>query len=317
MAEAVGKREEMFRGEQTTGYRLIHGESDGWPGMVLDRYDGTRVWKLYSAVWLPRLSEMATLLEDTAGGDRLVVRLSRNIQAVARERFDLEDGAVSRGAPLDGPVTFVENGVHFLADVARGQKTGFFLDQRENRREVGHLAAGRDVLNAFSFSGGFSVYAAKGGARSATDLDLSAHALEGARRHFELNRADPGVAGCRHETVQADAFDWLREREPGRYGLVVLDPPSLARRESERDRAIGAYGKLAACGLRVLMPGGILVAASCSAHVTEMEFFGAVRDAARRSGRRMRELRVTGHPPDHPAGFLEARYLKCIYLQAD
>jgi 23S rRNA (cytosine1962-C5)-methyltransferase len=301
----------------TDGCRLINGESDGWPGMVLDRYGAVAVLKLYTAAWLPRLRELTALIVDRIRPDCLVLRLSRNIQEVARGACRVEDGQPLHGPALDAIPVFRESGLRFEADVVRGQKTGFFLDQRENRRRVGALAAGRALLNAFSFSGGFSLYAARGGAIAATDLDLSPHALAAARRNFALNLADPAVGRCRHETVQADAFRWLEENPAPRFDLVVLDPPSLAKREAERDGAIQAYGRLAAAGLCTLRRGGILVAASCSAHVTAEEFFEAVREAARRSGRRWTELETTGHAPDHPATFPEARYLKCIYLRLD
>jgi len=179
------------------------------------------------------------------------------------------------------------------------------------------LSAGRTVLNAFSFSGGFSLYAARGGARSVTDLDISAHALAGAKRNFQLNQGDTAVAGCHHETVQADTFEWLGEKAAGQFDLVVLDPPSLARREPERAVAIQAYGRLAAEGLKSLRDGGILLAASCSAHVSAQEFFEVVRQSAVKSGRKFSELRTTAHAPDHPATFKEAAYLKAIYLKLD
>ena len=196
-----------------------------------------------------------------------------------------------------------------------GQKTGFFLDQRDNRRRVEALSAGRDVLNAFSFSGGFSLYAGRGGAKSVTDLDISAHALASARRNFALNQSLPAVAQCRHETVQGDAFAWLENAGEKSFGLIVLDPPSLAKREVEREGAVQAYGKLVSSGIRLLQREGVLVAASCSAHVSLEEFFDEVRRAARESGRRFEELETTGHPQDHPATFREAGYLKCIYLK--
>jgi 23S rRNA (cytosine1962-C5)-methyltransferase len=301
--------------EQTNGYRWINGESDGWPGLVLDRYDAVLVLKLYTAAWLPRLDEVVGLARGTLGPERIVLRLSRNIQATASGKFGLTDGQLLVGGRLEGCPTFLETGLRFEADVVRGQKTGFFLDQRENRRRVEKLAPGRAVLNAFSFTGGFSLYAARGGARSVTDLDISAHALAGARRNFALNLGDPRVSQCRHETVQVDAFEWLEQNPKARFDLVILDPPSLAKREAERAGAIQAYGKLASGGLRALRPGGVLVAASCSAHVSAGEFFGAVRAAARRSGRGFEELELTGHPPDHPATFPEAQYLKCIYIR--
>jgi 23S rRNA (cytosine1962-C5)-methyltransferase len=302
----------------TTGYRLIHGESDGWPGLVLDRYDATLVLKLYTAAWLPRLDEVVALLQAALQCEQIVLRLSRNIQPAAERRTPPRlDGAVlfsSRAGSETGvPIVFSESGLRFEADVWRGQKTGFFLDQRENRRLVETLARGRRVLNAFSFSGGFSVYAARGGAVSVTDLDLSAHALASAKRNFALNQNFPAVAACRHETARADAFDWL-EKSPATFDLIVLDPPSLAKRATEREGAIRAYERLNALGTRRLARDGILVAGSCSAHVSAAEFFDAVRRAALKSGRKFSELKTTRHPPDHPAGFKEAEYLKMIYL---
>jgi len=213
-----------------------------------------------------------------------------------------------------GPVVFQEDGLRFEADVLRGQKTGFFLDQRENRREVAALAAGRQVLNAFSFSGGFSVHAARGGAAAVTDLDISAHALESANRNFALNQDIAAVAACRHETVQSDTFAWL-EKSRAHFDLIVLDPPSLAKRAAEREGALRAYERLNALGIRRLARGGILVAGSCSAHVSAADFFEAVRRAARMADRKFSELKTVRHPPDHPAGFKEAEYLKVIYLK--
>jgi 23S rRNA (cytosine1962-C5)-methyltransferase len=314
---ALGRREGLFA-EDTTAYRLIHGESDGWPGLVLDRYGSTLVLKLYTSAWLPRVEAMAALVKEALAPEQIVLRLSRNIQELAAREFNRIDGQLVPGdpsppAPARQQVTFLESGLRFEADVVRGQKTGFFLDQRENRRRVEPLAAGRDMLNAFSFSGGFSLYAARGGARSVTDLDLSPHALDSARRNFALNQSHPAVARCSHETLQADAFVWLEQNTKQRFDLVVLDPPSLAKRESERSGAIQAYARLAASGLKALRPGGMLVAASCSAHVSAEEFFGAVRRAARIAGRGFAERETSGHPPDHPATFPEARYLKCLY----
>lgn len=312
--ETLARREGLF-GPETTGYRCIHGESDGWPGLVIDRYAETVVLKIYSAAWLPRLNEILPVFLETIKPQRIVLRLSRNIQSIARSKFGLEDGRILSGPPLDGPVIFLENGLRFEADVLRGQKTGFFLDQRENRALVESLANGREVLNTFSFSGGFSLYAARGGARSVTDLDISVHALQSAERNFALNASLASVQACGHESVQADAFECLQQKSPRQFDLVILDPPSLAKREAEKTHALQAYANLAASGIRRLRPEGILVAASCSAHVPAADFFAMVRQAAQESGRNFEELRITGHPPDHPAGFAEALYLKCIYLK--
>jgi 23S rRNA (cytosine1962-C5)-methyltransferase len=318
LAQTLARRKGLFDAT-TTGYRLIHGESDGWPGLVLDRYDTALVIKIYTAAWLPRLDEILALFKETIPCERIVLRLSRNIQAVAERRSPTRrDGETvftkHAGSETGAPIIFSENGLRFEADVLRGQKTGFFLDQRENRAEVEKLSCGKNVLNAFSFSGGFSVYAARGGAKSVTDLDISAHALASAKRNFALNQNFPGVAACRHETVQADTFEWLPNAREN-FDLIVLDPPSLAKRAAEREGAVHAYEKLNSLGIARLSRDGILVAGSCSAHVSATEFFDAVRRAALKSGRKFSELKTLLHPPDHPATFKEAEYLKVIYLK--
>ena len=312
LEQALRIRRDLFD-EQTTGFRWIHGENDGWPGLVLDQYGTVLVLKLYTAAWLPRLNEVVDLIGSVLSPECLVLRLSRNMQLSAKGGYNLSDGQVLRGDPIDKMPVFLETGLRFEADVVRGQKTGFFLDQRENRRRVEKFASGAEVLNAFSFSGGFSLYAARGGARSVTNLDMSQHALDAAIRNFLLNTDQPSVAKCPHESICADAFAWL-EQNKRQFDVVVIDPPSLAKRESERAGAIQAYGKLVANGIRALHPKGILVAASCSAHVSATEFFQAVRQAASRSGRKFAELETVLHPPDHPARFPEAHYLKAIYL---
>jgi 23S rRNA (cytosine1962-C5)-methyltransferase len=317
LAQAAERRRGLFD-DCTNGYRLINGESDGWPGLVLDRYDDTLVLKLYSMVWLPRFDEISQLIREELKPERLVLRLSRNIQGAARKIISKIDGDILYGDPeLSGEAcpTFLESGLRFEADVCHGQKTGFFLDQRENRRAVESLANGRSVLNAFSFSGGFSLYAARVGATSVTDLDISAHALASAERNFALNQSDAAVAQCPHERVQGEALDWLAANEKRMFDLIVLDPPSFAKRETERSGAIRAYEKLADLGIRHLSPGGILVACSCSAHVTAEEFFDAMRRSAGKSTRGFQEIQTTRHAPDHPATFKEAEYLKGIYLR--
>ncbi len=316
LTQAIERRRGIFD-ERTNGYRMINGESDGWPGLVLDRYDTTLVLKIYTAIWLPRLPEILALIEGQLAPERIVLRLSRNIQPHSGSSAGIfHDREILRGPPLNGPVIFQETGLRFEADVLRGQKTGFFLDQRENRRRIESLARGRTVLNTFSFSGGFSLYAARGGASSATDLDISTHALDSAKRNFALNEAEPGVAQCQHECIQADTFEWLKENERVKFDLMILDPPSFAKREAERAGAIRAYEHLTQLGLTHLKSGGILLSCSCSAHVSAEEFFGAVRSAAAKSGRKFQELETTRHAPDHNATFKEAEYLKAIYLRS-
>jgi len=315
--EAVRRRDGVFD-NQTTGYRLINGESDGWPGLVLDRYDTTLVLKLYTAAWLPRLEEITGWIQTRLKPERVVLRLSRNMERRSPTRRDGASLYQKRaGSETGAPIVFLESGLRFGADVVRGQKTGFFFDQRENRRLVESLACGRTVLNAFSFSGGFSLYAARGGAKAVTDLDLSGHELAAAERNFKLNQMEPAVAHCGHELVRADAFEWLAGNAGRKFDLIVLDPPSLAKREVERSGAIRAYARLAEQGIKHLLPGGILVACSCSAHVTAEEFCDAVCQGVMKSARKFVELQRTGHAPDHPATFREAEYLKAIYLRIE
>ena len=296
---------------QTTGHRWISGENDGLPGLVLDRYASTLVLKLYSGVWLSFLHELLPIFVTEFAPECVVLRLSRNLQQIAAAA-GFADGSALHGLLPPVPVVFHETGIAFEADVVKGQKTGFFLDQRENRRWVESVARGRRVLNAFSFSGGFSLYAARGGATSVTDLDISAHALASAARNFGLNKHLQEIERCRHDAVRADAFEWLAGSERSQFGLVVLDPPSLAKRELERAGAIEAYRRLARLGWQQLGPGGILVACSCSAHVSVEEFIGATLHGIRDGGGDPVEIHRAGHPPDHPATFREAFYLKCI-----
>jgi 23S rRNA (cytosine1962-C5)-methyltransferase len=314
LRQAVAKRQAAFD-ERTTGFRWVNGESDGFPGLVLDRYGSAAVLKLYTAAWLPRLRSVLELVQAQLAPERVVLRLSRNIQTLAQEQFQAADGQILFGQPLEGPLIFQETGLGFETDVVRGQKTGFFLDQRENRRQVERMAEGREVLNAFSFSGAFSVYAARGGARSVLDLDISGHALEAAARNFARNFARGTKCGCRQQGIQADAFEWLANSSKQLFDLVILDPPALAKRQEERAGALRAYGRLARLGLARLRAGGILLACSCSAQVSSSDFFGVLRKAAALSKRRTVELGTAGHAVDHPAAFPEAEYLKAIYLK--
>jgi 23S rRNA (cytosine1962-C5)-methyltransferase len=305
--EAAARREPVFSAA-TTGARCLNGDSEGFPGLVADRYADTLVVKLYSAVWLPRWREIEGVLREVFAPRHVVLRLSRQLRQAAAG-FGMAEGFV--GEPGEEVVVFRENGLRFEAEVLHGQKTGFFLDQRDNRARVGDLSAGRDVLNLFSFSGGFSVYAARGGAKRVVDVDISGHALASARRNFALN---PELAEVPHEGVKADVFRWIGEAGE-RFDLIVCDPPSLAKRERDREAAIHAYRRLNAAALARLRPGGMLVSASCSAHVSPDEFFAAVRGEAARSGRPFREQWTSGHAPDHPATFPEAAYLKAVCLE--
>lgn len=302
----------------TTGYRLVHGENDGLPGLVIDRYADTLVVKLYTPAWVTRLAQMRAALAEVCPASALVLRLSRQAQRQPAYLYGLRDGGWLAGSPASGVVLFHENGLLFEADVEQGQKTGFFLDQRDNRARVEPLAAGRRVLNVFAYSGGFSVYAARGGARSVTSLDSNGPALRSAERNFTLNQHLPAVAAARHHLLLADAFEALTDlgRQRQTFDLVIVDPPAFARRAEDVTRALAAYTRLTALALDVLAPGGMLVVASCSSRVSAPAFFEIVNRAAAQAGRPLTELARTGHPLDHPIGFPEGAYLKCLFAVA-
>ncbi len=295
----------------TTGYRLVHGENDGLPGLVLDRYGETAVIKLYTAAWLPHLRDVMTAVTAVVQPQRIVLRLNREMQK--QPLYGLSDGLVLVGEPLDGTVTFRENDLLFAADVVQGQKTGFFLDQRENRARVEQLAQGLSVLNVFAYTGGFSLYAAQGGARQIVSVDLSELALATAVHNFALNRM-----AIPHETIAGDAFRVMAALvEDGRqFDMVIIDPPSFAKKQSEVARALRAYGRLVRLGLNLLGSGGTLVMASCSSRVGAATFFDLVHKTAQEMERPLQEIGRTGHPLDHPIGFKEGGYLKCLYALA-
>jgi 23S rRNA (cytosine1962-C5)-methyltransferase len=316
--DASHQRRAGLHDDATTAYRVVHGENDGLPGLVVDRYGDSVVIKLYTAAWLPHLRAVADGVRALLDAQRVVLRLSRAVARATDGASPLRDGAVLTGAPLAGPVLFRENGLVFEADLVHGQKTGFFLDQRDNRARVEQLAAGRSVLNVFAYTGGFSVYAARGGARAVTSLDSSEPALAAATRNFQHNRDVPAVTAARHRLLAGNAFELLPElhRSGERHDMVILDPPSFAKAEAGVERALTTYARLTRLGLDVLAPGGMLVAASCSSRIGADAFRDAVLDAAQSAGRPLHVTQQTGHPPDHPIGFAEGAYLKCIFATA-
>lgn len=302
----------------TDAYRLVHGESDGLPGFVADRYADTVVVKLYSHAWIPHLGAWRDALLERTRAARLVLRLSRQLSARPAALEHAVDGSVIAGEPIRGPLYFRENGLRFEVDPLRGQKTGFFLDQRENRARVEAVARGRRVLNVFSYSGAFSLYAARGGAPEVWSLDRSPHALASAERNFALNRAHPSVAAARHVRAEGDAFQEMARlaRRGERFGLVIVDPPSFATRRSQVEAASRSYGRLTQLALGLLDPGGRIVLASCSSAVAPEVFRDTVRAAAQGAGRPLRGVEEFAQPLDHPLDFAEGRYLKCVFARA-
>jgi 23S rRNA (cytosine1962-C5)-methyltransferase len=245
IAEAVAERASLVDSPSTTAYRLVHGENDRMAGFVLDRYESTLVLKLYSAAWIPHLRTIVPAIAEILGPESLIVRLSRNV--AADDTVDLEDGSALIGEVPDAPVRFLENDLVFDADVVHGQKTGHFLDQRDNRLEVRGLADDARVLDMFSCTGGFSVNAAAGGARSVHSVDVSPHAIEACRNHMAANASLDSVARCEHQVTRGDAFAVMEEmaRRGERFDLVVVDPPSFASSQRQVDAALNSYARLA------------------------------------------------------------------------
>ena len=313
---ALDRRSSLAADPSTTGYRCVHGENDGLPGLVIDRYAETAVVKIYTAAWLPHLDGILDALVPLTGVERVVLRGSRAVQHA--------HGPFERPVALVGelpvaPVEFSEHGLRFGADVVEGQKTGHFLDQRENRIAVGELASEARVLDVFCCTGGFSVHAAAGGAAQVHSVDLSQPALDTAIGNMRRNHDRRPVAATEHRTTAGDAFDVLETlaRRGERYDVVVIDPPSFASRADQVDRALAGYGRLTALGLDVVRPGGMLVQSSCSSRVDEAAFHATIRAAATESGRSLVEWRRTTHPVDHPIGFPEGAYLKSLFARVD
>lgn len=311
MLEARALRTDLLATD-TNGYRLLHGENDGFPGLVTDVFAGVAVVKLYSPAWLPWLEELVPIIAEVAAVPTVVLRLARNTEAAA-ELIGLSDGQVLVGELLDPEVVFTEHGRKFIANVVLGHKTGFFLDHRANRRKVGTLAEGRDVLDVFSYTGGFSVHALAGGAVKVTSLDVSRPALEQARANVRLNFGND----TRHQVLVEDAFEALEDlrKAEKEFDLVIVDPPSFAKRDKEVSGALAAYRKIIGLAIPLVAPGGLLVAASCSARVTAEDFFRTVEGALRATGRGYNVLDKTYHDDDHPIGFPEGAYLKTGYYQ--
>jgi 23S rRNA (cytosine1962-C5)-methyltransferase len=318
LAAAAALRAPLQQDPQTTGYRLVHGENDGLPGFVVDRYDRTYVVKLYTTAWVPHLRDLLAALQEQVAPQRLVLRLSRDVAAQPAFLYGLRPGEVLLGPGLKEPVPFRENGLQFAADVVAGQKTGFFFDHRDNRMRVERLAAGKSVLNLFAYTGAFSLYAARGGAASVVSADLSQPALAAALQNFALNQDNGQVAATTHDVLVGDAFQTLKtlQRSRSRFQMVIVDPPTFAHNQGEVPRALAAYRRLVGGALELLPPGGTLVIASCTARIDADTFYTTVRDVAAAAGRPLQEIERTGHPLDHPVTFPEGAYLKCLFAIA-
>jgi 23S rRNA (cytosine1962-C5)-methyltransferase len=308
LAAAVRLRQLLGLDAPGTGCRLVFSEGDGLSGLVVDRYDRWLVAQFTSLALAQRRDVFAELLAELTGTEGIYLRTERGVGSL--EGLELHDGPLWGKLP-DGPVPIDEGGVKFLVNLAEGQKTGFYLDQRDNRRAVAQLAAGRRVLDAFCYSGGFGLHAARTGAESVLGLDQSESALELARENARLNGLDAKMSFQRGD-VFADLAALADRGE--KFGLVVLDPPKFARTRNAVDEALRGYRRLQALALRLLAPDGFLVTCCCSGLITVDMLEDLLAQLAAETRRDVQILERRGPAPDHPVSVAcrESHYLKCL-----
>ena len=292
--------------------RLVHGEGDNLPGLIIDLYDHTAVMQAHSAGMHVYRHEIASALKEVMGDT--VQNIYYKSETTLPFKADLQ--STENGFLLGGSTENVamENGLLFHVDWLKGQKTGFFVDQRDNRALLEHYSLGRNVLNMFCYTGGFSFYAMRGGARLVHSVDSSAKAIDLTRANVELNF--PG--DNRHEAYAEDAFKYL-DRMGGEYDLIILDPPAFAKHRGALRNALRGYTKLNAKAFEKIRPGGILFTFSCSQVVSKQDFRNAVFTAAAQSGRSVRIMHQLTQPADHPVNIYhpEGEYLKGLVLYVE
>lgn len=293
---------------KTTCYRLLHAEGDRLPGLVVDVYNHVAVVQCHSIGMHRSVGEIADAILERAEGDIVAVYDKSSETLPANYAASLENGYI-RGDAEPEPV--LENGIQFKVDWVTGQKTGFFLDQRINRELLGKFCEGKKVLNCFSYSGGFSLYALKGGAKLVHSVDASARAIELCNENVALNFPDSE----KHESFVEDVLKYLRECEE--YEVMVVDPPAFAKSFAKRHNAVQGYNRLNAAAFRKVAPGGIMFTFSCSQVVDRELFYNTVVAAALDAGRQVRVLQHLSQPPDHPVNLFhpEGAYLKGLALQ--
>jgi 23S rRNA (cytosine1962-C5)-methyltransferase len=309
LRQALAFRERHLAGS-TTAYRIVNGEGDFLPGLIVDRYDNFLVCQFFTAGMALFKKDVVEALSSFDGITGIFERSEGRVGG--EEGLEPAVGVRSGEAPPE-KLTIEENGYKFFVDIRRGQKTGFFLDQRDNRAFLAGLARGRAVLNCFSFTGAFSIYACGGGAKEIVTLDSSMAALELAEQNLDLN----GFANAPGEILKGDAFAYLKEIDK-QFDLIVLDPPSLAPKRTDLDAATGGYKFLNLHALKHLNPGGILMTFSCSQHLSIDLFQKVVFGAAVDAHRRVAVIKRLSQPLDHPFSLHhpEGEYLKGLALMA-
>lgn len=292
-------------------YRLVHGEGDWLPGLVIDCYGSTAVMQAHSVGMHLNRMDICQALTDVMGGRIQQVYYKSETTLPYKAHLEEEDGFIFGHTDDD---IAVENGLKFHVDWLRGQKTGFFVDQRENRSLLEHYSKDKTVLNMFCYTGGFSVYAMRGGAKCVNSVDSSAKAIEITNNNIGLNfPGDP-----RHEAYCEDAFRFLEEKKD-KYDIVVLDPPAFAKHRAALHNALKGYIRLNAKGIRLVKEGGLLFTFSCSQAVSKDQFRSAVFTAAAQSGRKVRIIHQLHQPADHPINIYhpEGEYLKGLVLYVE
>ncbi|MDB4970012.1 MAG: m5C1962 methyltransferase RlmI [Myxococcales bacterium] len=305
--EAVGLRTRLgFPSEETNAYRLINSEGDALPGVVVDLYGDVCAVQFTALGMKKREVELYDALTEVLAPKAIVEVAAGGFAQV--EGFASATRTVRGDDALAKEVRCKENGIVLAVDPLHGQKTGMFLDQRENRRRLGSFAKGARVLDMYTYAGAFALNALKGGAREATCVDASGRALERVRLHAELN----GVSNI--ETVEADAFRFLETVRPKSYDMVVLDPPKFARARKDLDAALKGYQRLNTLGMNACTDGALLATCSCSQLVDAESFERMLAGAAKDAGRRVQLLESSSQGPDHPVppAFPEGRYLKFL-----
>jgi 23S rRNA (cytosine1962-C5)-methyltransferase len=289
----------------------VYGEGDGLPGLIVDIYNHTAVMQAHTVGMHRVRHEITSAMKEVMGETLQAVYYKSDTTLPFKAGLEDTDGFLL-GEQADDEA--LENGLRFCVDWQKGQKTGFFVDQRDNRALLEHYAAGRDLLNLFCYTGGFSVYAMRGGARLVHSVDSSAKAIYLARHNVELNFPDDS----RHEAFAEDAFRFLEEAGD-KYDLIVLDPPAFAKHKDVLHRALIGYRKLNAKAIEKIRPGGILFTFSCSQVVSRMDFRLAVFSAAAQTGRKVRILHQLSQPADHPVNIYhpEGEYLKGLVLHVE
>ena len=300
----------------TNCYRLVHGEGDNLPGLIIDYYDGVCVMQAHSVGMFRAKKQISDALQKVYGESLKAVYDKSSGTAPYKAGLELIDGYMYRHPEFrDDEQVVVENGQKFLVNWTEGQKTGFFLDQRDNRALVGSLSRGRNVLNLFCYTGGFSIYALANGALHVDSVDSSRKAMMMVDRNVELNGFDPSL----HTSLCCDAIDYLRDVPEGKYDLMIVDPPAFAKHRGALKNALRAYQRLNAAAISKVAPGGFVFTYSCSQVVDKEAFALAVFSAAAQCGRSVRILDRLNQPCDHSVNIYhpEGEYLKGLLLYVE